>query len=114
MHGGDDDDVGVGGDDSDDDEVLSSFVFGRISNCVFCSILWLHLVSKKKRGQQRTVAAKQTKIKLIKPIWVKKGQFCSSQLLSGPVSLSLSQSEFPSHIDVLSIHFLVPFSHGTR
>ena len=101
MHGEDDDDVNGGDDDGD-------------GNCVhfFCSILWLHLVSKKKRGQQRSVAAKQTKIKMISPIWVKKGQSCSSQLFSGPVPSS--QSGLPSHFDVRSMHFLVPFLHGTR
>ena len=99
THGGDDDDVG--GDDAD--EVLSLGVF---------AILWLQLVSKKKRGQQRTVAAKHTKIKLIRPAWVKKGQSCSSQLLSGPVPSS--QSGFPSHFEVRSMHFLVPYLHGKR
>ena len=122
MHGGDDVDAGDGedavGGDGDavdgDGEVLLSFAFARKSNCdrFFCSILWLHLVSKKKRGQQRTVAAKQTEIKMISSIWVKKGQSCSSQLFSGPVPSS--QSGFPSHFDVRSMHFLVPFLHGTR
>ena len=107
MHGGDDD-VGGG------DVVLSAFDFARKSSCVhfFCSILSLHLVSKKNRGQQRIVAAKHTKIKMINSIWVKKGQSCSSQLFSGPVPSS--QSGFLSHFDVRSMHFLVPFSHGTR
>ena len=97
-----------------DGDVLSSFAFARKSNRVhfFCSIIWLHPVSKKKRGQQRTVAAKQTKIKMISPIWVKKGQSCSSQLFSGPVPSS--QSGLPSHFDVRSMHFMVPFLHGKR
>merc|ERR1719500_2474669 len=38
-----------GGYGEDDGEVLSSFAFARKSNCAhfFCSIFWLHLVSKK-------------------------------------------------------------------
>jgi len=96
THGGDEDK----GDGDGGDDVLSSVT------------LSLQLLSKKKRGQQRTVAAKHTKIRLIRPAWVKKGQSCSSQLLSGPVPSS--QSGLPSHLDVRRMHFLVPFLHGTR
>ena len=96
SHRGDEDE----GDGDGDDDVLSSVT------------LSLQPLSKKKRGQQTTVAAKHTKIKLIRPAWVKKGQSCSSQLLSGPVPSS--QSGFPSHFEVRSMHFLVPYLHGKR
>ena len=94
-------------------DILSSFACAREpSRAHFCrSIILLQLLSKKKRSQQTTVITVDTDSSMISPAWVKKGQPCSSQLISG---LVLSQSGLPSHFDVRRMHFLMPYLHGTR